>query len=88
MRGGMGNNQDAVCSPSLTLIYLNPQLVIAGLQTGQWGRKRAAAEAVLELCNAAGDALGTEHAPPLLDALLKVRTCVAMRASFCRPAWR
>lgn len=47
------------------------QLIITGLQSGQWGRKKAAAAAVGRVCQAAGDALGPQAAA-LLDALLKV----------------
>lgn len=73
------------------------QLIIAGLQSGQWGRKKAAAAAVARVCQAAGDVLAP-HAAALLDALLKVRRPVACPADGtvsprpvlpppCWPAW-
>jgi hypothetical protein len=46
------------------------QLVLAGLQSGQWGRKKAAATVISQICQTSGDALAS-HAPALLDALLK-----------------
>ena len=45
-------------------------LVVAGLQSGQWGRKKAAAAAASKLCDSGADALAP-HAAALLDALLK-----------------
>lgn len=43
----------------------------AGLQSGQWGRKKAAAAALTQICQTSGDALAP-HLPAVLDALLKV----------------
>ena len=44
--------------------------MLAGLQSGQWGRKKAAATAISQICKTSGDALAS-HAPALLDALKK-----------------
>jgi hypothetical protein len=55
------------------------QLVLAGLQSGQWGRKKAAATAISQICQTSGDALAS-HAPALLDALLKA----SAGCFFCR----
>ena len=49
------------------------QLVTAGMQSGQWGRKKAAAAVIADISKASGDALAP-HAPALLDVLLKVRS--------------
>ncbi|PSC71704.1 proteasome-associated ECM29-like protein [Micractinium conductrix] len=46
------------------------QLVTAGMQSGQWGRKKAAAAVIADISKASGDALAP-HAPALLDVLLK-----------------
>ncbi|PRW21127.1 proteasome-associated ECM29-like protein isoform X1 [Chlorella sorokiniana] len=46
------------------------QRVTAGLQSGQWGRKKAAATALSQICQTSGDAI-VPHLPAVLDALLK-----------------
>lgn len=46
------------------------KLIVAGLQSGQWGRKKTAAAAISQICKASGDALAP-HASSVLDALLK-----------------
>lgn len=48
----------------------------AGLQSGQWGRKKAAAAALTQICQTSGDSLAP-HLPVVLDALLKV-CCAAL----------
>ena len=63
------------------------QLVLAGLQFGQWGRKKAAATAISQICQTSGDALAS-HAPALLDALLKASAGLRLLAGglACPPA--
>ena len=51
-------------------VLRGPQLVIDGLRSGQWSRKKAAAAAAAQICKSGPDALAP-HAPALLDALLK-----------------
>ena len=48
-----------------------PQLIAGGLQSGQWGRKKAAAAALSRICESSGDALAP-HTAALLGVLLKV----------------
>jgi hypothetical protein len=49
------------------------QLIVAGLQSGQWNLKKASAAATADICKSGAGALA-EQAPSLLDALLKAST--------------
>ena len=52
------------------LVYLG---VCAGLSSQQWGQKKAAAKALVDLAEAGGDAL-PPHTPALISTLLQVCT--------------
>ena len=65
------------CHLSLLPTRPPPERVTAGLQSGQWGRKKAAAAALSQICATSGDALAP-HLPAVLDALLKVRGMPAL----------
>lgn len=54
----------------------------AGLQSGQWGRKKAAAAALTQICQTSGDALAP-HLPAVLDALLKVGSKTPPSCELC-----
>ena len=77
----VGTVNDVICwvqnLPRASASHLPPQRVTAGLQSGQWGRKKAAAAALSQICATSGDTL-EPHLPAVLDALLKVRGMPAL----------